>query len=162
MQITLIETKTGNSVDAKITSVKRKEFPLRKDGWQFTWRKLAKVEGAHYYKITTTQTPERMEGILMLTLLNEEMLFMNNIEVAPHNYGRNGQFEKVAGCLLAFGCKKSFELGRGSYTGFLAFESKTKLINVYREKYGATLAIGQKMFFEPEVGQELMNKYLGI
>ncbi len=128
MKVNLIETKSGEKVEALILPVEKKEMPLKKDGWQFTWKKLAKIEGALFYKIALRQNPSEIEGILMLTLVNEEMLFMNNIEVAPHNYGRNGQFDNVAGCLIAYGCKKSFELGKGNYLGFLAFESKTELI----------------------------------
>jgi hypothetical protein len=62
--------------------------------------------------------------------------------------------------LLAFACYKSFELGRGHYVGFLSFESKTKLMKLYQEKYGAIAAMGQKMFFDPEGGKKLMRMYL--
>ncbi len=96
----------------------------------------------------------------MLTLLNEEMLYMNNIEVAPHNYGEHGRYDRVAGCLIAFGCYKSFEQGAGHYIGYLAFESKTKLIALYQKKYGATQAMGQKMFIDPDAGRKLMKTYL--
>lgn len=98
----------------------------------------------------------------MLILINEEMLFMNNIEVAPHYYGSVGKFENVAGSLLAFACYKSFELGKNHYMGYLSFDSKTELIELYQSKYGATFAMGQKMYFDPEAGKRLMSKYLGI
>jgi hypothetical protein len=38
----------------------------------------------------------------MLTLQSEEMIYLNNIEVAPHNYGSNGKYDHVAGCLISF------------------------------------------------------------
>ena len=44
--------------------------------------------------------------------------------------------------------------------GFLSFESKTKLMKLYQEKYGAIAAMGQKMFFDPEGGKKLMRMYL--
>jgi hypothetical protein len=137
-------------------------MPLKKDGWQFTWKKLAKIEGAQFYKITLKDSPSKLEGLLMITLINDEMLYMNNLELAPHNYGSKGKYENVAGCLIAFACKKSFELGRGNYLGFLSFDSKTELISLYEEKYGAIWAMGQKMFIDPGQGRKLMEKYLNI
>lgn len=98
----------------------------------------------------------------MLTLVNGEMLYMNNIEVAPHNYGRYGKYENVAGCLFAFACNKSLEIGKENYNGFVSFDAKTEFIQFYQEKYGATVARGQKMFFDPAAGKALIDKYLNI
>ena len=92
--------------------------------------------------------------------MNDEMLYMNTIEVAPHNYGSNGKYENVAGCLIAFGCLKSFELGKNHYEGYLTFESKTELIQFYQKKYGASIAAGQRMFINPKAGLNLIEKYL--
>ena len=101
-----------------------------------------------------------IEGVLMFSVMYEEMVYMNNIEIAPHNLGAKGKYDNVAGCLIAYGCLKSFELGKNTYRGYLTFESKSKLIPLYQNKYGATLAAGQRMFIEPEVGLELIEKYL--
>lgn len=162
MKIQLKEVETGKLYEGQILESFPKEMPLKKDGWQFTWKKLSKVEGAQFYKITLKDSPKKIEGILMITLINDEMLYMNNVEVAPHNYGRNGKYENVAGCLIAFACKKSFELGKGNYLGFLSFDSKTQLISLYQEKYGAIWAMGQKMFIDPIGGKKLMEEYLNI
>lgn len=162
MKIFLKEVATKKLVEGRILESFPGEMPLRKDGSQFTWRKLAQVEGAHFFKATLTITPEKMEGLVMITLINNEMVYMNNIEVAPHNYGKKGKYENVAGCLIAYACMKSFELGRGHYLGFLSFDSKTELIPLYQQKYGATWAVGQKMFIDPDNGKILMKKYLNI
>lgn len=162
MKVYLEEVASGEQIEALISKASLKEMPLRKDGWQFTWKQLGKTEGADFFKLTKLDSPQEIEGILMLTLLNEEMLFMNNIEVAPHNYGSKGKYENVAESLIAFACLKSFEQGKNYYLGYLSFESKTRLISLYQEKYGATLAVGQKMFFAPEAGKTLMKKYLNI
>ncbi len=162
MEIFLEKVATGELVEGQILDSFSKEMPFRREGWQFTWKKLAKVEGAKFYKIVLRETPDILEGLLMLTVINEEMLYLNNLEVAPHNYGRDGKYEHVAGCLIAFACKKSFELGGGSYLGFLSFDSKTELIEFYQKKYGATWAMGQKMFIDPFQGRKLMELYLNI
>jgi len=162
MKVKLIERTTGIEKSAVIQRILKKEIPLKKDGWNFNWRSLTKVEGSEIFKIALTESPKEVQGILMLTIFNDEMLFMNNIEIAPHNIGRNKKFENTAGILLAFTCKESFEKGKGSYEGFLSFDSKTELIELYHKKYGATSAMGHKMFFDPEAGKVLMKKYLGI
>lgn len=162
MRVNLKEVESGEQIEALITKASKKELPLKRDGWQFTWKKLGTTEGADFYKLTTVEEPDVIEGMLMLTLINEEMLYLNNIEVAPHNYGKDGRYDNVAGGLLAFGCYKSFEQGKNYYIGYLSFESKTKLIELYQNKYGATFAMGQKMFFDPEAGKQLMKKFLTL
>lgn len=160
MKVYLQEVQSGELIEAMISKASIKEMPLKKDGWQFNWRQLSKTEGAAFYKLTKIEAPSEVEGMLMLTLINEEMLFMNNVEVAPHNYGSKGKYENVAGSLLAFACYESFELGKNYYLGYLSFDSKTELIALYQNKYGATFAMGQKMYFDPEAGKRLMKKYL--
>ncbi|RMG26525.1 MAG: hypothetical protein D6730_08930 [Bacteroidetes bacterium] len=162
MKINLIDGETAAVVEAIIEQADQTDMPLRKDGWQFKWQKLCKVEGALFYKVVTLKEPQKVEGLMMLTLMFGEMLYMNNIEVSPWNYSSNGKYENIAGCLLAYACYKSFELGRGNYLGFLSFDSKTKLIKLYQRKYGAIHASGHKMFFDPAGGKALISKYLGI
>jgi len=162
MKVWLDGTDAMLSEEAKLLDANRNERLLRKDGWQFNWRNLFKVESALFYKLITYDPGEIVQGMLMLSLINDEMLYLNNVEVAPHNYGGNGLYKNIAGCLLAYACYKSFELGRGHYTGFVSFDSKTELIELYQEKYGATYAIGQKMFFTPEAGRILIKDYLQL
>ena len=161
MKVYLLNTVTENEEPAKIARIQKKEIPLKKNGWNFNWKELYKIEGAVLYKISTNQSPSKVEGVLMLTLFNDEMVFMNNIELAPHNIGMKKVYDYVAGSLLAFACQQSFELGRGSYQGFLSFDSKTELIELYQNKYGATWAMGHKMYFDPVAGKKLMKAYLG-
>jgi len=162
MKVELIESSTGKVHLADIKLIKYKELPLKKDGWSFNWKSLFKIEGSELYKISLEESPSEIQGVLMVTILYGEMLFMNNVENAPHNIGKNKRYENTAGCLLAFACKLSFEKGKGNYVGFLSFDSKTKLVELYQNKYGASLAMGHKMFFGSEAGKALMKKYLKI
>lgn len=162
MKILLLDSKTSNELPGEISEALGNDIPLKKDGWQFNWRSLYKTEGSLFYKLVLlNQDRAEIQGMIMITLINNEMVYLNNVEVAPWNYGKNGRYANVAGCLLAFVCKKSFELGRKHYTGFLSFDSKTALIDLYRKKYGATLAIGHKLFFDPIAGEQLIVKFLG-
>jgi hypothetical protein len=162
MKVLLKEAKSDVINEGFIAKAQKQDLPVKKNGWQFTWRKLFQMEGAEFYKLSTIASPNVIEGMLMLTLIGDEMLFMNNIEVAPHNYGSDGEYENVAGCLLAYACYKSFEFGKNHYLGYLSFDSKTQLIDLYQNKYGATYARGQKMFFDPNAGKVLIQKYLSI
>lgn len=162
MDVEILEIESGKKKAGRIVLIKQKELPLKKDRWNFNWRQLHKVEGAQVFKLSLAETPNKIEGILMLTLFNDEMLFMNNIETAPHNIGKDKKLDFIAGCLIAFACKQSFEIGKGNYQGSLSFESKTELIELYQNKYGATWAMGHKMFFDSDAGKNLMEQYLKI
>ncbi len=162
MEVHILETSTDKEKLAEISRATSIELPKKKDGWKFTWRNLFKVEGGQIYKLGIVDKESEIEGMLMITLMNEEMLYMNTIEVAPHNYGSKGRYDNIAGCLIAFACLKSFELGKNDYEGFLTFESKTELIQLYQDKYRANLAAGQRMFIQPEMSLKLIEKYLKI
>lgn len=162
MKVNLLEVRNEASVEGIISIAEQRDMPSKQDGWQFSWKKLFRTEGVLFFRLSRTEAPDQIEGLVMLTLINEEMLYMNDIEAAPHNFGSGGRYENVAGCLLAFACYKSFELGKGHYLGYLSFESKTRLIELYEKKYGATFAMGQKMFFDPFAGKKLMKQYLNI
>jgi hypothetical protein len=127
------------------------------------WRALAREhKNAWFYKLVKSDAPFQIEGMLMLTIAFEEMVQMNNIEIAPHNIGHDGEYNHIAGCLIAYACLKSFELGKNHYHGFLSFESKTVLMDMYQHKYGASHAMGHKMYFDNEAGDNLIQKYLNI
>ncbi len=161
-KIHLKEQETGKCVEALMLGAGKRDMPLKKDGWNFSWRTLFKNREAIFYKVVLKETPNKVEGMLMVTVLNGNMLFMNNLEVSPTNYGHNGKYDFVAGCLIAFACKLSFIFGKGNYLGFLSFESKTSLVDFYRDKYGATQANDRLMFFSDTAGKNLMRQYLNI
>lgn len=135
------------------------KLPFKKDGWKFDWNKLLKEKNSIIYILRLKKSPNSIEGMLQLKTENG-MLIMQVIENAPHNYGSsNKRFDYVAGCLIAFGCRESFSL-IGPYKGFLTFTSKTNLIELYKTKYGASQALGQRMFIDDTNGLKLIDKYL--
>jgi len=143
-------------VEIVIASVK---MPFKKNGWKFDWNKLIKEKNTKTYILKLKGDFESIEGILQLRIEND-MLIMDVIEIAPHNLGpTNKKFDYVAGCLIAFACRESFKL-EGNYKGFLIFASKTNLINWYKKKYGATQALGQRMYIDDINGLKLIERYL--
>jgi len=155
----ILELKSNKLIAADIVFADKKNVPLKKDGWNFNWKQLIQEENTQTFILKTLEIPQSIEGVLHLKIENG-MLIMDAVEIAPHNIGRNEKkYDFVAGCLIAFACRKSFKL-EGSYKGFLTFVSKTNLIHWYSTRYGATLALGQRMFIDAQAGEKLINKYL--
>lgn len=149
---------SNDLIEAEIVMASGK-LPLKKDGWKFDWNKLIKEKNSETYVLRLKDSTKKIEGILQLKIENG-MLIMDVIEIAPHNLGSlNKRFDYVAGCLIAFGCRQSFGL-KGPYKGFLTFTSKTNLIELYKSKYGATQALGERMFIDDINGLKLIKKYL--
>lgn len=146
-------------VKAEIVVPEQNEIPLKKDGWNFNWRQLSKDKNSRMFVLRTIGLNPSVEGALQLKVENE-MLIMNDLEIAPHNIGRkNKKYDYVAGCLIAFACKESFKL-KGAYKGFLTFMSKTSLMQWYSKKYGAKVGLGQRMYIDSENGLKLIQEYL--
>jgi len=144
---------------AEIVIPEQNEIPLKKDGWNFNWRELSKEINSSMFILKTIGLNPSVEGALHLKVENE-MLIMNVLEIAPHNIGRkNKKYDYVAGCLIAFACKESFKLN-GNYKGFLTFMSKTSLMQWYSRKYGANVGLGQRMYIDSESGLRLIEEYL--
>ncbi|MEM9719392.1 MAG: hypothetical protein AAGA10_09100 [Bacteroidota bacterium] len=160
MEVEVFEANSGKNLPAFIETATFSDVPKRKSSWNFDWMTLSKTEGSEIYKLSLKNSPKVTEGLIMLSLMNEEMLIMNNIEISPHNYGSGGKHGFVAECLISFACLKSFEIGRNAYLGYLTFESKSELVTLYQEKYGAESANGLRMFIPPEQGMELIKTYL--
>ena len=97
MFATIRENETGKPYSVKIVEVKFKELPLKKGGWQFSWRQLSRIKGALIYKLVLLDSPEIIEGLIFVVVENREMVSMKNIEVSPSNYGSSGKFKGVAG-----------------------------------------------------------------
>ncbi len=155
----LLDLKTNSLVEGSITKASAKAMPLKKEGWNFNWRTIIKKKDTETFSLILKSNPEVVQGVINLRI-QEGMLVMDLVEIAPHNIGRTDKrYDYVAGCLIAFACRESFKL-ESTYKGFLTFESKTKLIDWYREKYHAKIAMGQKMYIEPNGGQLLIDVYL--
>lgn len=145
-------------IEAEIVQAKG-TMPLKKDGWNFDWNRLINERNTKTYILKLKDKIESIEGILQLRT-EEDMLIMDVIEIAPHNIGStNKKFDFVAGSLIAFACRESFNI-QGVYKGFLTFTSKTNLIEWYKKQYGATQALGNRMYIDDSAGSKLMEKYL--
>lgn len=160
MEVQLYDSYNNQNVSGLILKTTSRNLPTKRSNWQFNWKSLNNVEGAEFYKIVLSDSPETIQGLLMLSLMYDELVYMHNIEVAQHNLGGEGRYDHVAGTLISFACLQAFDRGKDKYKGFLAFTSKTKLIDFYCKKYGATHAMGHQMYIDRKAGSDLINKYL--
>ncbi|WP_288427589.1 hypothetical protein [uncultured Spirosoma sp.] len=110
--------------------VTKKDLPsLPKKLWAFDWRKEIKLTDRVVYKLTTQENPTVIQGLISWSDLGDH-IFVNLVESAPFNRGAERLYQGVAGNLFAIACQESFTRG---YDGFVVFESKTKLLNHYRD-----------------------------
>jgi hypothetical protein len=65
----------------------------------------------------------------------------------------------VAGNLVAYACKISFQRG---FDGYVAFTAKTKLIDHYEKTLGAYHFKNQRMIIETQPAKILVEKYFKI
>jgi hypothetical protein len=83
-------------------------------------------------------------------------VFVNLVENAKFNRGKKKIYLGVGGNLFAFACKTSKELG---YEGYVAFDSKTALVEHYILTLGAQKAVGQRMYISDDDASILINRY---
>ena len=125
----ILNTVSGDSFQtevAKMTSVDLKKV-TKKTGWNFDWKSEFNDFKKEVYKLTIINNSSIVQGLLSLTI-EQDHVYMNLLESAPFNIGKDKLYEGVAGNLVAFACKISFQKG---FDGFVVFTAKTKLIKHY-------------------------------
>ena len=139
-------------------SVTKKDISrLERKNWSFDWIKEAKLDDRIIFKLTTQENPDVIQGLISLSDFGDN-IFVNLVEAAPFNRGKDRLYQGVAGNLFAIACQESFVRG---YDGFVVFESKTKLINHYQELLGAQrLGSSIRMFVDMSAAQRLIKLYL--
>jgi hypothetical protein len=99
--------------------------------------------------------PDIIQGLLSISIESDH-IYMDLLESAPFNIGRQKLYEGVAGNLVAYACKTSFQKG---YDGFVAFTAKTRLIKYYEKTLGAYHFKNQRMIIDTKPAKFLVNKY---
>ncbi len=81
---------------------------------------------------------------------------MHLLENSPFNKGKSKVYSGVAGNLVAFACKLSFQRG---HEGNVSFLSKSNLIEHYVKALGAIHFGGRIMIIETNSALKLIQKY---
>jgi hypothetical protein len=149
---------TGDSFATEISILTFQDLESRiskKSGWLFNWSEEYFQPARDVYKLTIVNNSSIIQGLISLEV-KADHVFMHLVESAPFNKGKSKVYSGVPGNLVAFACKLSFQRG---HEGNLAFISKTKLIDHYKETLGAKHFGGRLMVLETRAALQLINKY---
>jgi hypothetical protein len=127
----------------------------KKNGWQFDWRKEVKVAERDIFKLTIVHNSNVVQGLISFEMRSDHV-YMHLLENAPFNIGKHKMYAGVAGNLVAFACKLSWDNGN---QGFVVFQSKTLLIEHYEKMLGAVHEGGGRMIIYPHEALKLIQHY---
>jgi len=151
---------SGDSFDTELIQVIKDDLkPIKKgNGWQFDWKYEFEQPDRYVYKLTINGNPNVIQGLISFSD-EKDHLFMHLIESAPFNKGKNKIYIGVAGNLVAFLCKESWDR---KYEGFVSFISKTRLIEHYEKTLGAVHVGNHQMVIFPKEALQLIKKYFKV
>lgn len=148
---------TGDSFATEISVLTKNDlkFITKKNGWVFNWRDEIKEPSKEVYKLTIVNNSTIIQGLVSLEVKSDH-IYLHLIESAPFNKGKKKMYNGVAGNLVAFACKFSFQRGK---EGNISFLSKTALIEHYEQSLGAFHFGGRIMVIETIAALKLIDKY---
>jgi hypothetical protein len=150
-------TISGDSFPTEVTHLIKSDLNsvIKKNGWNFNWKNELNSDTLEIYKLTITNNPNVIQGIVSLSI-EPDHIFINLLESAPFNIGKEKLYEGVAGNLVAHACKLSFLNG---HDGFVSFSAKTMLIEHYERTLGAYHFGGHKMIIPTHAARKLVERY---
>jgi hypothetical protein len=154
----IINVKTTDSLQTTVLPLSKPDLTLltKKNGWLFNWKKEHKQPERETFKLTIHNNPFVIQGAMSISIIPNEQVYLHLIENAQFNRGKNKMYEGVAGNLVAFACKLSFQSGGN---GVMSFRAKTKLISHYEQRLGAIHVGGHLMIIYEREARVLIDKY---
>ena len=148
---------SGDSFATDISLLSSKDLKLitKKNKWLFNWKEEFNQPQRDVYKLTIVNNSTIVQGLISLEVKSDHV-YMHLVESAPFNKGKLKIYSGVAGNLVAFACKLSFQRG---HEGNVSFISKTQLIDHYEKTLGAFHFGGRIMIIETKTALKLINKY---
>jgi len=153
-------TISGDSFKTEISVLTKSDLKqvTKNNKWNFDWKLEFFNLTKEVYKLTIVNNPSIIQGLLSITIESDHV-FMNLLESAPFNIGKNKLYEGVAGNLVAYTCKVSFQKG---YNGFVVFTAKTNLIKHYEKTLNAFHFKNQRMIIDTKASELLVKKYFKV
>jgi hypothetical protein len=100
---------SGDSFDTVLIPISKEDLgQIKKNGWQFDWKYEIDQPVRQVYKLTIKGNPNIIQGLISFSD-EKDHLFMHLIESAPFNKGKHKIYVGVAGNLVAFLCKESWD-----------------------------------------------------
>ncbi|MEO6582723.1 MAG: hypothetical protein ABIO05_00270 [Ferruginibacter sp.] len=150
-------TVSGDSFQTEVLRLTKADLKqiTKKKGWNFNWKFELNNNAREVYKLTIVNNPDIVQGLISFTI-NTDHIYMDLLENAPFNLGRSKLYEGVAGNLVAYVCKISFQYG---FNGYVSFTAKTRLIEHYQKTLNAITFGGQLMIINTLAADTLVDKY---
>ena len=147
---------SGDSFRTEISLLTKSDLKsiTKSRGWLFDWKYEFNQPDREVYKLTIIDNPDIVQGLISFTVRTDHV-YMFLLESAPYNIGKGKLYEGVAGNLVAYACKVSFQRGG---EGFVSFESKTKLIDHYVKTLGAYHFGGHLMVIDTIAANKIVDK----
>jgi hypothetical protein len=147
---------SGEPLETEVVRLQQGDQKLiKKKDWTFDWHAELLHGRKQIFKLVTIANPCVVHGLISITD-KKDHIFMDLIESAKFNKGKNKLYYGVAGNLVAYACKLSFER---KYDGIVSFVAKTQLIEHYRQSLGAKLFGGNRMFIDTREALVLTKQY---
>jgi hypothetical protein len=151
----LINRQSGEVLETAIEKIVPQKGEFR--GWKFKWTKPIK-NGYDVYALRIKGEKEIQGLIATMFVSFDKAVYIDIVENAPHNIGKNGRYKGVGAHLFAFACKQAIE----NKVDYVAFTSKTRLIEYYKKELGASqIGSSQKMYITGDSFDKLINRYYG-
>jgi len=128
----VIHAESGQKLQATISKRDAKEIAQinKTKRFDFNWNKEKQHE---VYKLTAKGIDEPL-GLMSLADRPDDMaLEIRLLASSVENVGDKKRYQRIAGCMIAFACRKAFV---AQYGGYVCLKPKTDLKNHYKEIYG--------------------------
>ncbi len=148
---------TGDSFQTEISILQNSDLKsvTKKNDWLFNWSEEFKNPVRDIYKLTISGNSKIIQGLVSLEVKSDHV-YMHLVENALFNKGQTKVYAGVAGNLVAYACKLSFQRG---HDGNVSFLSKSQLVEHYEKTLGAFHFGGRIMIIETKSALKLINKY---
>jgi hypothetical protein len=148
---------TGDSFQTEVSLVSTTDLKniTKKNNWIFNWKSEQKSPEKEVYKLTILGNRNVVQGLISLEIKSDHV-YMHLVENAPFNKGKTKIYAGVAGNLVAFACRLSFQRG---HQGNVSFLSKSQLVEHYEKSLGAFHFGGRVMIIETRAALKLIDRY---
>ena len=150
----LVETVGGHKREVIIEPMTTADFRIVKKSKRFPDFDWDKEKNYDIYKLRLKDS-DSIIGLMSLIYF-DNWVKINLLQSSIENIGKDKQFDRIAGCLIAFACRIAFRKG---FDGFVALEPKTSLAQHYIKKYNFQIC-GRHINTELGNSELLIQEYL--
>jgi hypothetical protein len=149
------EVCSGVCKKAVISQVEPTDFAnLTKTRYFFTWKLLKQT--AAIYKLQIDGNDDILGVMALADYPSERRIEIKLIANSRENQGRFKQYDRIAGCLIAYACRLSAD--KYSENACVSLIPKTTLVNHYKQKYHMIFG-GWQLYLESDALQRIIKKY---